>query len=228
MENNNLMNFTAEQLEEMLKKAKENEKKEKTGKWEKREKVLMKETDKIKKPDLVKLYVELKVKEEKRLEINEKRKGTNKKKTTESGKCCARKCIRNEDLENEKYAKIKGYKWNDFKPCGKKCKGGKFCETHQSEAESLACGKPRDGIWGEKWEFPTHTLKPAKEWVKMIYELHPEIKPVKEKKEEEKPKVVEKPKEEEKEEEEEEEEEEEQSEEEEEESEEEEEEEEKK
>ena len=190
MEGKKITEYTAEELKALLKNAEEVEKKEKSSKWEKRKTILTKETEKLKKPDLVKMYVELKIKEEKRQEVNEKKKGKSKKSGSTVGKCPARKCIKNEELENTKYCKITGYKFNDFKMCGKKSvEGSRFCEKCHSEAEGFVHKLPRDGVMGEKYSFPLHTLKSQKLWVKMIYELHPEINPEEEKPEEENPPI---------------------------------------
>jgi hypothetical protein len=35
----------------------------------------------------------------------------------------------------------------------------------------------RDGIYGESYDFPFHTSPSDKEWVEMMYTLHPYLKP---------------------------------------------------
>ena len=126
--------------------------------------------------------------------VNKKKENKTVKAESSAPKCRARKCYKNEELYNEeKYGKIRGGRFNAFKPCGGKCVAGKsFCAKHSAEAEGMKYGNTKDGNHGEPFSFPYHTLPHQREWVKMVYELHPEIKPAEEEKpaeekEEEKP-----------------------------------------
>jgi len=77
--------------------------------------------------------------------------------------------------------------WNDFKKCNKKEYEEGFCKLCFNEQKSdkrTGAAKPdqrwkRDGIYGEPYDFPYHTLEGEKKWVAMIYYLHPSINPKK-------------------------------------------------
>ena len=177
-----------EELMALAKEAKQKEKKQKESKWVAREKVILAECKKLNKDALIKELARMKVAEEKRLEINEKRKGTNGKKgKTEKKKCIANKCFickETAQKQTEAHKKVLNYKYNNMKPCGKPAGENGYCKNCSSEIASY--GGLRNGNYGEKPSFQFHKSAEDKEWVKMFYELHyPEEEKEEEKKEEE-------------------------------------------
>ena len=104
--------------------------------------------------------------------------------------CIARKCFQNADL---KQYSIRGGKWNDFKRCSFKVYKDGFCKKcynydQRSDSDPNKINDQRwkrDGIYDQPYDFPFHRKEHDKEWVKMIYELHPEIKPIDTKEEKE-------------------------------------------
>jgi len=96
--------------------------------------------------------------------------------------CQSRRCIENTSLK--KY-NILGSKWIDFKRCNKKVFKDGFCKMcyeydkrdpkHKTTINDQRW--KRDGIYGQPYDFPFHVKEHEKQWVKMIYELHPTINP---------------------------------------------------
>jgi len=98
--------------------------------------------------------------------------------------CKARVCIRNPKLH---YVGDSSYKvWNDFEKCNKKEYEEGFCKLcfNGDKRKNTWNGTDqrwkRDGIYGEPYDFPYHTERKDKQWVTMIYHLHPSINPKKE------------------------------------------------
>ena len=82
-------------------------------------------------------------------------------------------------------------RWNDFKKCNSPVHKDGFCSLCFNKDERAYVGPlkksngdfpwdarwKRLGIYEEPYDFPYHTTKQEKLWVKNIYNLHPEIKP---------------------------------------------------
>jgi hypothetical protein len=170
---NGIMEEVGETKKEEAKNAKETEKQNRVKFWVEKFK-----TEKMKVEELRNKLATAYVKEEMRNEVNEKKKGKGKVKAKACG-CKARKCFANKKLQYE--GAVKGKAYNDFKPCSGKAVNNGYCEKHAGEAEGMKYGNTKDGTYGEPFSFPYHTLPHQKEWVKMIYTLHPEIKPAEEK-----------------------------------------------
>lgn len=98
-------------------------------------------------------------------------------------RCKANSCVRNKNLVYPKI--VRGSVWNDFERCNKKVYKDGFCKI---------CYEPdkrykhpdgwiddqrwkRDGIYGQAYDFPYHKNIRQKEWVEMMYYLHPHLKP---------------------------------------------------
>lgn len=94
--------------------------------------------------------------------------------------CKSRICIINKNLQ---YKKIRGSHNNDFKRCNKSVYQEGFCKLcyEYDKRTVFPCINDRrwkrDGIYGEPYTFPFHKSEWEKLWVKMIYDLHPEINP---------------------------------------------------
>ena len=96
--------------------------------------------------------------------------------------CQARRCIQNRSL---KEYNILGSRFNDFRRCNKKVFKDGFCKMCYEHDNRSPTDRnkiddqlwKRDGIYGEPHDFPFHTTKDEKQWVQMIYELHPTINP---------------------------------------------------
>ena len=91
--------------------------------------------------------------------------------------CKANKCKKNPQL-------ISYNKWNDFEKCSKPVFKDGFCKRcfNKDKRYKNINWIPdqlwkRDGIYGEPYDFPYHKTEDEKKWVKMIYELHPHLKP---------------------------------------------------
>ena len=100
--------------------------------------------------------------------------------------CKARICIRNPELNIK--PRFEKSIWNDFKRCDKQILKDGFCKIcFEDDKRKWAVDAPkyhgprwkRDGIYGQPYDFPYHVLERDKEWVAMIYDLHPSIKPKK-------------------------------------------------
>ena len=106
--------------------------------------------------------------------------------------CKARWCKHNPLLHYEGTLAPSSKKWNDFKRCSKTVHEDGLCSRHYGPAKdhpfwpSRIQGREweRDGIHGQPYHFPHHTLEKHKQWVEMIYTLHPDIRPVPEEPEE--------------------------------------------
>jgi len=98
--------------------------------------------------------------------------------------CKANSCVRNKNLVYPKNVRLSV--WNDFERCNKKVYKDGFCKM---------CYEPdkrykhpdgwiddqrwkRDGIYGQPYDFPYHKNIRQKEWVEMMYYLHPHLKPI--------------------------------------------------
>lgn len=73
--------------------------------------------------------------------------------------------------------------WNDFERCSKKVYKDGFCKRcyepdkrYKSPAFIPDQLWKRDGIYGEPYDFPYHKKESEKEWVKMMYTLHPHLR----------------------------------------------------
>ena len=103
----------------------------------------------------------------------------------ESNKCRANKKLLTPEIL-AKFGHVKKKQYNDFKRCNKKIHGkiygefGEFyyCEECYAEVDNSVHKVWKDGAGMEPFPFPTHTLPYQKVWVKMVYELHPEMKPL--------------------------------------------------
>jgi hypothetical protein len=98
--------------------------------------------------------------------------------------CKARCCIQNPDLHYEAATNVTGRKWNDFERCSKPVHEDGFCPLHYGPGRCRPSwpfqGREweRDGIHGQPYHFPHHTVTVGrKQWVEMIYTLHPHIRP---------------------------------------------------
>ncbi len=98
-------------------------------------------------------------------------------------KCKANRCIRNKNIVYPKI--VRGSVWNDFERCNKKVYKDGFCkmcyEPDKRYKSSVWIDDQRwkrDGIYGQPYDFPFHTSPNEKEWVEMMYVLHPHLKPV--------------------------------------------------
>jgi hypothetical protein len=96
--------------------------------------------------------------------------------------CKANRCVRNQLLIYPK--NIVGKQWNDFKRCNKQVYMDEFCKLcyEHDKRNKHPCWIDdqrwkRDGIYGESYDFPFHTSPSDKEWVEMMYTLHPYLKP---------------------------------------------------
>ena len=95
--------------------------------------------------------------------------------------CKARCCIRNPELHYEGVTKYRV--WNDFQRCSETVYEDGFCESCYGPAKPTPWefqGRQweRDGIHGQPYHFPHHTgTVGRKQWVEMIYTLHPHIRP---------------------------------------------------
>ena len=98
--------------------------------------------------------------------------------------CKARRCIRNPELHYEGAALLihKG-EYNDFQRCSETVYEDGFCESCYGPAKRSpwkfqGSQWERDGIHGQPYHFPHHTgTVRRKQWVEMIYTLHPHIRP---------------------------------------------------
>jgi len=97
-------------------------------------------------------------------------------------KCKANRCIRNKNLVYPK--NVKFCAWNDFERCNKKVYKDGFCKICYEPDKRLKDINwindqrwKRDGIYGQPYDFPFHTSPKEKEWVEMMYVLHPHLKP---------------------------------------------------
>ena len=102
--------------------------------------------------------------------------------------CKSRRCIHNPALPYYE-GKTMYRKFNDFKRCSKTVHEDGFCSLHYGPSklrpwEFQGREWERDGIHGQPYHFPHHTLEKHKQWVEMIYTLHPDIRPVPEEPEE--------------------------------------------
>jgi len=96
--------------------------------------------------------------------------------------CYARKCFQNSGLTQYH---IRGSKWNDFKRCDRKVIKDGFCRKcyqydQRSDSDPNKINDQlwkRDGIYGQSYDFPFHVKEHERQWVQMIYDLHPTIKP---------------------------------------------------
>ena len=114
--------------------------------------------------------------------------------------CKARWCKHNPLLHYEGTLAPSSKKWNDFKRCSKPVHEDGFCPLHYGPGRCRPSwpfqGREweRDGIHGQPYHFPHHTVTVGrKQWVEMIYTLHPQIRPVPEEPEEPEEQVPEEP-----------------------------------
>jgi len=96
--------------------------------------------------------------------------------------CKANACVRNKNLIYPKNVRLRV--WNDFVRCNKKVYNDGFCKMcyepdkrYKSRVWIDDQKWKRDGIYGESYDFPFHTSPKEKEWVEMMYYLHPHLKP---------------------------------------------------
>ena len=98
--------------------------------------------------------------------------------------CKANKCVKNRNLS---YGGVSACRvLNDFKRCSSKVYKEGFCKRcyeHDTRASNPRWIPDqlwkRNRIYGEPYDFPYHQTKNEKDWVEMIYTLHPHIRPVK-------------------------------------------------
>ena len=97
-------------------------------------------------------------------------------------RCKANRCIRNKNLVYPK--NVKFCAWNDFERCNKKVYKDGFCKICYEPDKRLKDINwindqrwKRDGIYGQPYNFPFHTSPKEKDWVEMMYVLHPHLKP---------------------------------------------------
>lgn len=96
--------------------------------------------------------------------------------------CKANSCVRNKNLVYPKNVRLSV--WNDFERCNKKVYKDGFCKMCYEPDKRIKNKNwiddqkwKRDGIYGEPYDFPFHTSPKEKEWVEMMYYLHPHLKP---------------------------------------------------
>ena len=96
--------------------------------------------------------------------------------------CKANACVRNKKLFYPKNVRLSV--WNDFERCNKKVYKDGFCKMcyepdkrYKSRVWIDDQRWKRDGIYGQPYDFPFHTSPKEKEWVEMMYYLHPQLKP---------------------------------------------------
>uniref|UniRef100_A0A6C0CFE2 Uncharacterized protein n=1 Tax=viral metagenome TaxID=1070528 RepID=A0A6C0CFE2_9ZZZZ len=97
--------------------------------------------------------------------------------------CKANACVRNKNLVYPKNVRLRV--WNDFERCNKNVYKDGFCKICYEPDKRLKNINwiddqrwKRDGIYGQPYDFPFHTSPKEKEWVEMMYVLHPHLKPV--------------------------------------------------
>ena len=98
--------------------------------------------------------------------------------------CKANKCVKTEGLVyNGKVLPINRGGYNDFVRCSKKVYKDGFCKRcyepdkrYKSKVWIPDQLWKRDGIYGEPYDFPYHKAEDEKEWVKMMYTLHPHLR----------------------------------------------------
>ena len=99
--------------------------------------------------------------------------------------CKANKCIKTDNLiYNGKVVPTGRGGWNDFVRCSKKVHKDGFCKRCYEPDKRYNCPAwipdqlwKRDGIYGEPYDFPYHKKESEKEWVEMMYTLHPHLRP---------------------------------------------------
>jgi len=94
--------------------------------------------------------------------------------------CKANQCITDKSLIYQG----RNVRNNDFARCSKKVFKDGFCKRCYNQDQRVKSNMyipdqlwKRDGIYGEPYDFPYHKTEYEKQWVQMMYYLHPHLKP---------------------------------------------------